>query len=138
MRLVGGGPFWLYGGSYQSILHLASTGYTEWPIWKWVAEVGPNYNRSVTLRLQNQKTGALAWWTDAQTPPGTATQTLVLDRQSDLTEGSRAGVPAIWHGVPDPGWKEWGVFPLFQQAGCYALKVTWASGSWQSIFAVGN
>jgi hypothetical protein len=138
VRLVGGGPFWLHDGSYQNILHLGSTRYTEWPVWKWVVEVGPNYNRSVTLRLQNQETGALAWWTDAQTPPVTTTQTLVLDPQGDIREGGRPGVPDIPHGAPDPGWKEWGVFPLFQQAGCYELQVSWVGGSWQSVLAVGN
>jgi hypothetical protein len=136
VQLVGGGPFWLYDGSYQSVLHLGPTGYSQWPQWKWVVEVGPSYSQSITLRLQNQQTGGLAWWTDAQAPPGTATQTLLLDPQTDFI--GRPSVPAIPHGVPDPAWKEWGVFPLFDVAGCYALGVSWAGGSWKSIFAVGN
>jgi hypothetical protein len=136
VQLVGGGPFWIYGGFYQDALHLGPTGYTQWPIWKWVVEVGPGHTRAVTLRLQNLETGGLAWWTDAQTPPGTTTQTLVLDPAADLTGGPRPA--AVWHGQPDPGWNEWGVFPLFQQAGCYALQVSWSGGSWESVFAVGN
>jgi hypothetical protein len=139
VQLVGGGVFWLYGGSYQGVLHLGPTGYTDWPLWKWVVEVGPNYTQPVTLRLRNEQTGALAWWTDAGMPPGAATQTLVLDPQTDLEDvGSVPGVPDIPHGSPDPGWKEWGLFPLFSAAGCYALEVSWASGSWQSVIAVGN
>jgi hypothetical protein len=136
VQLVGGGPFWLYDGSYQSVLHLGPTGYTQWPIWKWVVEVGPSYTQPVTLRLQNQETGGLSWWTDAQTPPVTTTQTLVLDPLMDFRAGLR--LPSVPHGQPDPGWKEWGVFPLFQQSGCYALQVSWLGGSWESVFAVGN
>lgn len=139
VQLVGGGVFWIYDGSYQSILHLGATGYMGWPLWKWVVEVGPNYLQPVTLRLRNEQTGALAWWTDGNTPPGTATQTLVLDPRTDLEDvGSVPGVPDIPHGPPDPGWSEWGLFPLFSSAGCYALEVSWSGGSWQSVFAVGN
>jgi hypothetical protein len=138
VQLVGGGPFWIYGFFYQSVIHLGQTN-EQWPMTKIVVEVGPNYALPVTLQLQNQQTGALAWWTDAQTPPGAATQTLVLDPQTDTEDvGHVAGVPDIPHGSPDPGWKEWGLFPMFSTAGCYALKVSWSGGSWQSIFAVGS
>jgi len=139
VQLVGGGVFWIYDGSYQSVLHLGATGYTDWPLWKWVVEVGPNYTQPVTLHLRNEQTGALMWWTDGNMPPGAATQTLVLNPLTDLEDvGSVPGVPDVPHGSPDPGWKEWGLFPLFSSAGCYALEVSWASGSWQSVIAVGN
>lgn len=138
VQLVGGGPFWIYGFYYASVLHLGS-GNTAWPITKMVVEVGPSYMQSVTLQLWNQQTGTLAWWTDGGTPPGAATQTLVLDPQTDLEDvGAVPGVPDIPHGSPDPGWSEWGLFPLFEAAGCYALEVSWAGGSWESVFAVGN
>lgn len=138
VQLEGGGPFWVYGFYYQSVLHLGSEN-TAWPGTKMVVEVGPNYDQPVTLQLWNQETGALAWWTDGQTPPGAATQTLVLDPQTDLNDvGTVPGVPDIPHGPPDAGWKEWGLFPLFEAAGCYALEVSWAGGSWQSIIAVGS
>jgi hypothetical protein len=137
--LVGGGPFWIYGAYYQSTLHLGQFGYTEWPIAKMVVEVGPNYSQPVTLRLRDLQTDTLAWWTDGGTPPGAATQTLVLDPQTDTESvGTVPGVPDIPHGEVAPGWREWGVFPLFSAAGCYALQVSWSGGSWQSIFAVGN
>jgi hypothetical protein len=114
-------------------------GSQQWPITKMVVEVGPNYDRPVTLRLREMQTAALAWWTDGQTPPGAATQMLVLNPQTDTGDvGTVPGLPDIPHGSPEPGWKEWGIFPLFSVAGCYALEVSWSGGSWQSSFAVGN
>jgi len=140
VQLEGGGPFWIYGFFYQSVVHLGQFGDTSgWPIQKIVVEVGPNYNQPVTLLLRNLETGALAWWTDAQTPPGAATQTLRLDPQTDTESvGTIPGEPDVPHGAPDPGWKEWGVFPLYYTAGCYQLEVSWAGGSWQSVYAVGK
>jgi hypothetical protein len=138
VHLVGGGPFWIYG-SYQSILHMAQPGSQQWPMTKIVVEVGPNYDQPVTLRLRDIETGTLAWWTDSQMPPRTAVQTLVLTPQKNTEDvGVVSGLPDIPHGAPDPGWKEWGTFPLFSVAGCYALEVSWSGGSWQSNFAVGN
>ncbi len=139
VQLVGGGPFWIYSSYYQNILHLSQSGSQEWPITKMVVEVGPNYAQPVTLQLRNLQTHALAWWTGGGTPPGTATQRLVLDPQKDAQDvGPVPGMPDIPHGSPEPSWKEWGLFPLFSAAGCYALAVSWTDGSWQSIFAVGN
>ena len=139
VHLVGGGPFWIYGFYYQSILHLAQSGSKPWPMTKIVVEVGPNYSEPVTLRLREMKTGALAWWTDGQMPPRAAIQTLVLNPQTDTGDvGVVPGLPDIPHGSPDPGWTEWGLFPLFSVAGCYTLEVSWSGGSWQSNFAVGN
>lgn len=105
---------------------------------KWVVEVGPNYSLPVTLRLQNIQTKKLAWWTDAQTPPRAATQTLILDPQTDIRDvGSVPGVPDVPHG-PSGSYSEWGLFPVFFAAGCYSLEVSWSGGSWQSIIAVGS
>ena len=138
--LVGSGAFWIYGASYQSVLHFGqSFGDPRWPITKVVVEVGPNYNQPVTLRLRELRTGALAWWTDAQAPPGAATQTLTLDPQQDTESvGVIPGLPDVPHGEVASGWWEWGVFPLFTVAGCYAWEVNWSGGSWQSVIAVGN
>jgi hypothetical protein len=106
---------------------------------KIVVEVGPNYGQPVTLRLREMQTGALAWWTDGQMPPRAATQMLVLNPQTDTGEGGAVpGLPDIPHGSPDPGWQEWGIFPLFSVAGCYTLEVSWSGGTWQSSFAVGS
>jgi hypothetical protein len=137
VQLVGGGPFWFYGGFYQSVLHLGPTGYHEWPQWKWVVEVGPNYTQPVTLDLWNLDTRALAWW--SVTPPQPATQSLVLDPALDTGDvGPVPWLAAVPHGGSAPGWKEWGIFPLFSVAGCYALEASWAGGSWRSVMAVGN
>lgn len=140
VQLVGGGVFWFYGLFYSSVLHLSGPGANQqWPMTKWVVEVGPNYRLPVTLRLRDMQTNTLAWWTDAQTPPGAATQTLILNPQTDTEDvGSVPGIPDVPHGLADPGWSEWGLFPVFFTAGCYALKVSWAGGSWQSIIAVGS
>lgn len=139
VSLLGGGPFWIYGLFYPGVLHLAQSGNKQWPMTKLVVEVGPNYNQPVTLRLRELRTGTLAWWTDGQMPPGAATQTLVLDPETDTGDvGAVPGVPDIPHGSPDPGWSEWGIFPLFLVAGCYTLEVSWSGGSWQSSFAAGS
>ena len=106
---------------------------------KWVVEVGPNYTLPVTLRLRNTQTNTFAWWTDAQTPPKAATQTLVLNPRTDTEDvGSVPGVPDVPHGSSGPGWSEWGLFPVFLTAGCYSLEASWPGGSWQSIIAVGS
>ncbi|HEV2580446.1 MAG TPA: hypothetical protein VGT44_06300 [Ktedonobacteraceae bacterium] len=140
VQLVGGGAFWFYGSFYQNVLHLSQSNSDQrWPMTKWVVEVGPNYSLPVTLRLRNMQTNTLAWWTDAQTPPRAATQTLVLNPHTDTEDaGSVPGVPDVPHGSPDPGWSEWGLFPVFSAAGCYSLEVSWSGGSWQSIMAVGS
>jgi hypothetical protein len=140
VRLIGGGVFWFYGIYYSSVLHLSQPGANQkWPMTKWVVEVGPNYTLPVTLRLRDMQTNALAWWTDAQAPPGAATQTLILNPRTDTGDaGSVPGVPDVPHGPSDPGWSEWGLFPVFSAAGCYSLEVSWAGGSWQSIIAVGS
>lgn len=139
VRLIGGGRFWIYDFFYQSVVHMGQFNYQQWPMLKIVVEVGPNYDQPVTLRLQNRETGALVWWTDAQTPPQAATQVLVLNPQTDTEDvGSVPGVPDVPHGSPRDGWKEWGIFPVFSVAGCYTLQASWSGGSWQSTFAVGN
>ena len=137
--LVGGGIFWFYGSFYTSVFHVGQYGDSRWPITKVVVEVGPHYDQPVTLRLHELRTGALAWWTDGQTPPGAATQTLVLDPQADTESvGVVPGEPDVPHGEVASGWREWGVFPMFAMAGCYAWEVSWAGGSWRSVIAVGS
>ena len=140
VQLVGGGVFWFYGLFYASVLHLSQPNSDQrWPTTKWVVEVGPNYALPVTLRLRDMRTNTFAWWTDGQTPPRAATQMLVLNPLTDTGDvGSVPGVPDIPHGAADPGWSEWGLFPVFFAAGCYSLEVSWSSGSWQSIMAVGS
>lgn len=139
VQLVGGGAFWIYDGSYSSVLHLGQLGSDQrWPMTKWVVEVGPNYALPVTLRLRDTQTKTLAWWTDGQTPPRAATQTLILNPLTDTEDvGSVPGVPDIPHGPSGP-YSEWGLFPVFSAAGCYSLEVSWSGGSWQSSIAVGS
>src|SRR5690242_2136956 len=97
VQLVGGGAFWFYGSFYTNVLSLDFN--QGWPMTKLVVEVGPNYSLPVTLRLQNMQTKQLAWWTDAQTPPRAAAQTLILDPATDIRDlGSVPGVPNVPHG----------------------------------------
>jgi hypothetical protein len=139
VQLVGGGAFWIYDGFYPSVLHLGQLGSDQrWPMTKWVVEVGPDYSLPVTLRLRDTQTKTLAWWTDGQTPPRAATQTLILNPLTDTEDvGSVPGVPDIPHGPSGP-YSEWGLFPVFSAAGCYSLEVSWSGGSWQSVIAVGS
>jgi hypothetical protein len=138
--MVGGGSFWIYAGFYANVLHLKQLGSDpRWPMTKWVVEVGPHASLPVTLRLRDMQTQTLAWWTDGQSPPRAATQTLVLNPHTDIEDvGSVPGVPDIPHGPSGAGWSEWGLFPVFSVAGCYSLEVSWSGGSWQSIMAVGS
>ena len=140
VQLVGGGAFWIDESFYPSVLHLGQLGADQrWPMTKWVVEVGPNSSLPVTLRLRDTGTKTPAWWTDGQTPPRAATQTLILNPLTDTEDvGSVPGVPDVAHGPSGPGWSEWGLFPVFSAAGCYSLEVSWTGGSWQSIMAVGR
>lgn len=136
--LVGGGPFWFYGAFYGNSFSIPPSDQPQWPMLKIVVEVGPNDAQPVTLHLRNMQTGELVWWTDAQTPPEASTQTLVLDPTKNTESvGSVPGVPNVPHGEVSPGWKEWGIFPVFSVAGCYQFDVSWSGGSWQSVVSVG-
>jgi hypothetical protein len=136
--LIGGGPFWFYGMFYSNSFSIPLSDQPQWSMLKIVVEVGPDYAQPVTLHLRNLQTGELVWWTDAQTPPGASTQTLVLDPTKNTESvGSVPGVPDVPHGEVSPGWKEWGIFPVFSVAGCYQFEVSWSGGSWQSVVSVG-
>jgi hypothetical protein len=136
--LLGDGVFWIRAG-YQDlgVLHLGQTTYTEWAQWKWVVEVGPDYAQPITLDLWNLDSGAIAWW--SATLPQPSTQSLILDPTLDTEDvGAVTWLAAVPHGESAPGWKEWGIFPLFAVAGCHSLEASWAGGSWRSVLAVGN
>jgi hypothetical protein len=139
--LVGGGEFWIDQVFYSNVIHLGQTGPNRLPNWKWVVEVGPNYAQPVTLQLRDLRTGTTAWWSNN----ASAMPVLVLDPHMDNSfQGPLpppvSGAPDDPHGggAPYNPYFEWGVFPTFEVAGCYRLSVSWAGGSWQSIFAVGS
>ncbi len=136
--LIGGGPFWFYGVFYRNSFSITPSDQPQWPMLKIVVEVGPDYAQPVTLHLRNMQTGELVWWTDGQAPPGASTQTLVLDPTKNTESvGSVPGVANVPHGEVSPGWKEWGIFPVFSVAGCYQFDASWSGGSWQSVVSVG-
>jgi hypothetical protein len=128
-HFLGSSPVWIAASFLPNPIHVGTS-----PTWKIVVEVGPNYLHPVSLRIRDLSTGALAQWA-AGYPPKGVTQTVVLDpgQQDPSPKG-----PAAYHGSPETGWNEWGVFPMFAHAGCYRLEVSWAEGQWQSSFAVGE
>jgi hypothetical protein len=128
-HFLGSSPVWIAASFLPNPIRVGTS-----PTWKIVVEVGPNYLHPVSLRIRDLSTGALAQWA-AGYPPQGVTQTVVLDpgQQDPSPKG-----PAAYHGSPETGWNEWGVFPLFAHAGCYRLEVSWAEGQWQSSFAVGE
>jgi hypothetical protein len=128
-HFLGSPPVWIAASFLPNTLHLRSAS-----TWKIVVELGPNYLHPVSLRMRDLRAGALAQWT-AGDPPKGVTQTVALDPKQQ--DPSPLG-PAAYHGSPEVGWNEWGVFPLFPHAGCYTLEVSWPEGQWQSIFAVGQ
>ena len=128
-HFLGSSPVWIAASFLPNPIHVGTS-----PTWKIVVEVGPNYLHPVLLRIRDLSTGALAQWA-AGYPPKEVTQTVVLDPGQQ--DPSPTG-PAAYHGSPETGWNEWGVFPLFAHAGCYRLEVAWAEGQWQSSFAVGE
>jgi hypothetical protein len=65
----------------------------------------------------------LAWWGNGNTFP----YTVMFHIQGGID-----------HGEVDTGWHEWGSFLFIPAAGCYALDVSWARGSWRTNFAAGR
>jgi hypothetical protein len=62
-HLLGSPPVWITDFSYPtSPLHLDVGGYTAWPQWKVVWEVGPNFAQPVHLQVRDLRTGERAWW----------------------------------------------------------------------------
>ncbi len=98
---------------------------------KIIWEVGPNYTQPATIRVTNLRTGEPAWWDEGEggTASPDATRALVLDSHNPNQ---------FYRGEPTPGWQEWGSTLAFVEAGCYALDVSWSSGHWRFIFAVGR
>jgi hypothetical protein len=138
-KLLGSPPVWITDFSYPvSPLHLEVGGYTDWPQWKVVWEVGPNDTQPVHLQVRNLRTGDLAWW--GSQPDTWVGQTFLLDPKEPDVNG-----PGWYHGFHSgyPGalagqWNEWGSAFLISRAGCYALEATWPGGQWSILFAAGR
>ncbi len=100
----------------------------------WV--VGPNYNEPVTLSGRDLRSGAPLWFD--------------IYPSNDY-HGYAANVGYHTHAVLDPSgpnrgyetydndnWNIWGIGIIVSAASCYELDVTWAGGSWRTIFAAGT
>lgn len=131
VTLRGGGPVWIAGFYFPTILHLNSQGYTAWPSTKIIWEIGPNSTQRVTITARNLETGALGYWFFNVGEPQAAPQ-MTLDPAAPVA------TVAAYHGAPEPGWQEWGSGLLLYSAGCYELVATWSGGSWRTIFAAGR
>src|SRR5579885_3428127 len=138
-KLLGNAPVWITDYSYPATpLHLNAGGYTQWPQWKVVWEVGPDYTQPVQLQVRNLRTGELAWW--GSQPNTWVGHVFRLDPNQPDSNG-----PGWYHGYHSgyPGtlagkWNEWGSAFLITRAGCYALEVTWPTGQWSILFAAGR
>ncbi len=138
-KLQGNPPVWIVDPFYPpSPLHLEAGGYTAWPQWKIVWEVGPDYTQAVRLQIRNLRTGELAWW--GADPDAWVGKTFVMDPEQPDING-----PYWYHGhhfnypAPVAGtWNEWGSVFLITEAGCYDLQVTWPGGQWDMFFAAGR
>jgi hypothetical protein len=132
-RLYGTSPVWTGPLADTVILvNNAGSGDNPWPGTKIIWEVGPNYTQPVTVVATNLATGQLAWWGRGSQPPDAP----------ELILYPNPGSPE-YHGSPGPGWpvagwSEYGSFVYFSAAGCYAMEVVWATGSWRVNFAVGG
>jgi hypothetical protein len=95
-----------------------------WQITKIVWEVGPDDTQPITIQGQDlfDHTPALI-----QLEEDVPTAHAVLDPSHPGHPGSAIG----------EGWAEWGSYLVVPKAGCYALKVSWATGQWTVTFAFG-
>jgi hypothetical protein len=128
VRFFGAAPVWIPNEFFpHGTIHLESRSLEaiDYPGLKilWEVQVGSNGMPSVNVRVTNLSTGVLGWW-------GTGNHyvnTVVFHIQGGID-----------HGEVDTGWHEWGSLLSIPAAGCYALDVSWASGSWRTIFAAGR
>ncbi len=111
------------------IFGVDQAGYEAWPGTKIIWEVGPSFTQTVSVRVTNLATGELSWWDtgEGSPPPAHVSQILTLDTNQPT-----------YHGSPEPGWREWGSYLYFSQAGCFAMDVTWPGGHWRIFFGVGH
>lgn len=127
--LIGSTPVWANYIMPGEIFGVDQSGYEAWPGIKIIWEVGPNFTQTVTVRVTNLANGELSWWDtgEGSPPPVNISQALTLDTNQPT-----------YHGSPEPGWREWGSYLYFSQAGCNAMDATWPGGHWRIIFGVGH
>ena len=129
VRFFGGAPVWIPDEYFpHPIMHVeppsAGLGPDPYPGFKILWEIGPNTLPPTTARVTNLRTGARGWWGNSNKLPPTK---VVFDIEGGID-----------HGEVDTGWHEWGSLLFVPAAGCYALDVRWAGGSWRTIFAAGR
>ncbi len=126
---VGASPVWASGfgtGTYPTA-HLQDDRYSPhegWP-WKLAREVGPSYQKPVTIRAGMLHTGKLLSF--QMSPDDFVTTVPTLDPKHPGHPSSQLG----------PDWNEWGSYLFLPGAGCYYLEATWPQGHWLIYFAAG-
>jgi hypothetical protein len=92
-----------------------------WPSIFILWEIGPTLHPTVTIRVHNLQSGALAWWAEGGSTP--QVPILVLPPPPD---------------EPTPTeYSSYRTELFITHAGCYRMTVTWPGGSWSLIFAAG-
>jgi hypothetical protein len=127
VRFFGAAPIWIPDEYFpHGTIHLESRSEAiDYPGLKilWEMAVGPTGVTSATVRATNISSGAFGWWGNGNTNP----YTVMFHIQGGID-----------HGEVDTGWHKWGSLLFIPAAGCYALDVSWAGGSWRTIFAAGR
>ena len=128
-KAIGTSPVWATDILADDLFHVDQSGYEAWPGTKIIWEVGPSFSQTITVRVTSLATGELSWWDtgEGSPPPVHVSQILTLDTTQPT-----------YHGSPEPGWREWGSYLYFSQAGCFAMDATWPGGHWRIFFGVGH
>ena len=126
---IGTSPVWTTSIMAGDIFGVDQAGYEAWPGTKIIWEVGPSFTQTVSVRVTNLATGELSWWDtgEGSPPPVHVSRILTLDTNQPT-----------YHGAPERGWREWGSYLYFSQAGCFVMDVTWPGGHWRIFFGVGH
>ncbi|MDQ6660025.1 MAG: hypothetical protein M3Z24_03555 [Chloroflexota bacterium] len=129
--VIGSTPVWagwpLGANIYHAVLPNHPSSYEApygWDMMKVIWEVGPHYNDSATIRghdIFDQTPLMIEFLND------TPTIDTVLDPHHPDHPVSVVG----------DGWAEWGSYIVIPKAGCYSMEVSWPTGHWSVIFAVG-
>jgi hypothetical protein len=90
--------------------------------------VGPDYPSTVILRGHNLRNGAPIWF---DIYPNTFTGS------NDIYTTAAHLDPASPN-RSSGNFNIWGIGVLFLSAGCFEVDVSWAGGSWGSIYAAGR
>jgi hypothetical protein len=124
VQMTGGTPVWAVEGYFpQRVVDVSPAASTaSWPSIQIMWEIGPQHHPTVTVRALNLRTGETAWWGLGVATP--QVPVLVMNPTLDFPT-------AI-------DWVPYRTLLIITHADCYELRVSWAGGSWYTIFAAGQ